>query len=187
MSFKYDGESDENNKIKPGFQLGVVAEYEISDVFVIQPGILIAQQGCKIEESGEESGYKWDYKAKYNVTYLQIPVNAQYKLDLGGNTLLLQAGPYFGFAVGGKIKVEGSSGGESIDEEVKIKFGGDEENDDMKGGDFGLGLGAGLQFGNIQVGAGYNLGLANLSNSRDAKFKQKNNGIAITLTYFFGK
>ena len=65
----------------------------------------------------------------------------------------------------------------------KIEFGSDEE--DMNRFDFGLGFGAGVQFEDIQVGLGYNLGLANLSNAD--KITTRNNGLTFTLTYLFGR
>jgi hypothetical protein len=166
------GGDAEDAKMKPGFQLGVVADYALSDAFSIQPGLLIATQGYKVKNDG--------YKSTTNVNYLQVPINAQYKLDLGGMKLLLQAGPYLGIALSGKTKskYDGESESESI------KFGSGDE-DQMKRGDFGLGFGAGLQFGNIQAGLGYNIGLANIADSDDVKVK--NNGLAITVTYLFGK
>jgi len=182
MSAKYDGKKsdDYNPKFKPGFQIGVVGEYAFSDVFAIQPGILFATQGVRFKES--EDGV--DFKNSTNLNYLQIPINAMYKLDLSSVKLLFQAGPYVGYAISGKEKwsMEGNGIDESGDD--KIEFGSD--NDKTKALDFGIGLGVGLQFaGNFQAGVGYNLGLMNLSNVD--KYTSKNSGIAVTLTYMFGK
>ncbi len=182
ISAKYDGKKesgDDKNKFKPGFQIGVVGEYALSDAFAIQPGILIATQGSKYKFSETYGGTTYESKGSTNLTYIQIPINAQYKLDLGGATLLLQAGPYLGYAISGKYKSE--EDGEKSDQ--KIKFGSD--NDKVNPFDFGLGLGAGVQFSNFQVGLGYNFGLTNLSNID--KQKMKNNGLALTVTYMFGK
>jgi hypothetical protein len=121
----------------------------------------------------------WEYEATINLNYLQIPVNAQYKIDLGDMKLLLQAGPYLGYAISGKTKSK--SGG--IKEEEKIKFG--NKNDEMKAFDYGLGFGAGLQFGNIQTSLGYNLGFVNISNIN--KRNTRNNGLSLTVTYLFIK
>ena len=164
-----------DTKMKPGFQIGVVGDYALSDNFSIQPGVLFATQGFRWNLSLMGA----DLKTSINLNYLQIPVNAQYKLDLGGMNLLLQAGPYLGYAVSGKVIAK--AGG--LKEEEKINFGSNKE--EMKAFDFGLGLGAGLQFGNIQAGLGYNIGLANLSNVEDSS--TKNNGLALTVTYLFGK
>jgi len=165
------GDEEGNSKMKPGFQIGVVCDYTLSDNFSIQPVLLFATQGAK-----------WpDWKEKINLNYLQIPINAQYKLDLGGMKLLLQAGPYFGYAISGKYKWE--EDGEKGEE--KIELGGDKEKHNMKALDLGLGFGAGLQFGNIQAGLGYNLGLVNI-NHYDL-YKTKNNGLVLTVTYLFGQ
>ena len=91
---------------------------------------------------------------------------------------MLQAGPYVGIALSGntKAKADGKKATE------KIEFG--SGSGEMSRLDFGLGFGAGLQFGNFQVGVGYNLGLANLSNEN--KITTRNNGLALTVTYLLG-
>jgi len=104
---------------------------------------------------------------------------------------LLQAGPYFGFGLSGKGKWEMKYGSESESGDEKVKFG--KNSDEMKPLDFGLGLGAGLQFGNIQAGLGYNLGFANFHNKYEEvsiaedKITTKHYGLALTVTYLFGK
>jgi hypothetical protein len=168
---------DLSSKMKPGLQLGVVAEYALGDAFAIQPGILFSQQGFTFKED--------DAYDKTTLNYIQIPINAQYKIDLGFAGLLLQAGPYAGIGLGGKNKwdYDGDKG------DAKIKFGDapkDKETEDSylsNRMDFGLGLGAGLQFGNIQAGLGYKFGFTELSE----KSKTKNNGLALTVTHLFGK
>jgi len=184
----FDDEELNDSKMKPGFQIGFVGDYALSDNLSIQPGILFATQGCKWSESYSESiggvTMKGSSSATLNLNYIQIPVNAQYKYNLGGMNLLLQAGPYFSFGISGKNKWEYTEewGGnkESDKGEDKIEFG---KDGDFKASDFGLGLGVGMQFENIQVGVGYNLGLANI----DPDWKAKNNGLALTVTYLFGK
>jgi len=184
ISQKFDGEkpdSEDRGKFKPGFQVGLIGEYSISDVFAIQPGIVFATQGTKFKDDEE------DYKATMNLNYIQIPINAQYKMDLGVAKLLLQAGPYLGYGIGGKNKAKGTIEGLSVSIENKIKFGKGDEDDLTtyipNAFDFGLGLGAGLQFGNIQAVLGYNIGLANMTDEDD--YSMKNNGLAFTIAYLF--
>lgn len=164
-----------DTKMKPGFQVGIVGDYAVNESFSIQPALLFATQGCN-----------WDFElfgtkveTSINLNYLQVPVNAQYKLDLGNAKPFLQAGPYVGYALSGKIKAKA----DGFKNDEKIEFGNGE--DDMNPFDFGLGFGAGVQFENIQVGLGYNLGLANLSNAD--KITTRNNGLTFTLTYLFGR
>ena len=191
VSLKYDGkkpEGDVKPKYKPGFQIGVVGEYGISDNFAIQPGILFATQGYKMGPSEilvEDVVVAW-LRVTVNINYLQIPVYAQYKMDLGSSALLLQAGPYIGYAFGGKINSEFSYRPDGTDfggEKTDLKFGSKE--DQISPFDFGLGLGVGLQIDAIQFGLRYQHGLANLYNIE--KMTMNNRGFAITASYFFGK
>jgi len=160
------GDEDASTGIKPGFQVGVVGDYAVSDAFSIQPGILFATMG------GRES--EGDLTATLNFNYIQVPVNFQFKR----NAFFWHVGPYIGFGLGGKATVD--VGGLSVSDD--IKFGSDE---DFKAFDFGFGAGIGWQFGNFQAGLGTNLGLVNISNVDD--FTMRNMGIAITLTYMFGR
>jgi hypothetical protein len=178
----------DNTKLKPGFQIGIVGDYAFSEAFSIQPGLLFAQQGFKNEDT--EAGVS--IKQTYKLNYLQLPINAQYKFDLGGTKLFLQAGPYLGYGLGGKYKLK--RGSVSLD--GKIKFGDEPEiyNDEIdinnlpniyfeKAFEFGIGAGVGLQFCNFQVGFGYNLGLTSLFKDETVQ----NGGLQLTLTYLFGK
>jgi len=192
------------NPFKPGIQLGVVVNIPIKNEIMFQSGIIFTQQGAKWKGSISESEMgitiKGEIVAKMNLNYLQIPLNILYRHDLNNDfLLLLQAGPYLGYGINGKIKgkttvsVSGLSKEEmellkllgvklgSESEEEELKFG---EEDGLKRLDLGVGLGAGLLFKEkIHVGLGYNIGLAKIVSDVD----MKNNGIALTLTYMFGK
>ena len=167
-------QEDENGKMKgldwkPGFQIGVVADYALLEDLSIQPGILFSQQGMKA--NGSLLGSK--VTLTYNLNYIQIPINFVFT----NNALFLQAGPYLGFGIGGKKEAKSNS--TSVSE--KIKFGSGDDAD-FRAFDFGLGVGAGLQFGNMQAGLGINYGLVNLRTD----VKVKNIGLNLTLTYLFG-
>ena len=190
VSMKYDGGKDETlkPKYKHGFQIGIVGEYGISDNLSIQPSILFATQGYKLgpTEFIMDDMLGWKEEVTVNINYLQIPVNAQYKMDLGGSSLLLQAGPYFGFAFGGKKKWEyflNDNTTASSEGKTDLVFGSKE--DQLSPLDFGLGIGVGLQIDAVQIGLRYNLGLANLCNIE--KTTMNNRGFTISATYFFGK
>lgn len=186
-----DKEVVESAKLKPGFQVGVVGDYAFSEAFSIQPGIVFAQQGYKTNETGTS----YTYKTTLNLNYIQVPINAQYKFDLGSIKLLLQAGPYLGYGIGGKYKYEWSGADESGKGDGKIKFGDGDENEETlyidKAFDFGIGAGVGVQVSNFQVAFGYNLGLTSLNKAKDAEGNKKpivkNGGLQLTLTYLFGK
>ena len=195
MLNEFDGQKppkEFRDKSKSGFQIGAVADYEFSTAMSIQSGLLFAQQGYKVG-----SGYSGP-KTIVNLNYLQIPINVQLKFPLGGIDLLVQTGPYLGFGINGKYKYWNENGKRMSNEDIekwfgeipKVSFGNEFGKDHLKSFDLGIGFGAGLQFGNIQAGLGYNMGVRNLSIQSPIKHSidalLKNNGLALTITYLFG-
>jgi len=161
---------------KPGFQVGVVADYPLLDDLYFQPGILFSQQGMKAEMS--VSGYK--AKVTWDLNYIQVPLNFQYSNETGH--LYIQAGPYLGYGISGNMKAAVSSGGTSVSNSEKIIFGSGSDAD-FKSFDVGLGVGAGLHLGNLQAGLGINYGLVNINPDS----KMNNLGLVLTVTYLFSK
>jgi len=164
-------------KMKPGFQIGGVAETALkSEKIFLQVGFLISSQKCVFDRIEIKSG-KLDLidiielpdDAILNLTYLRMPIRIMYKKDLGNVTFLAFGGYYLGLAVAGKI----------LDE--KIEFGGF-----MSRYDFGLNLGPGIQFGNVQVAIEYSIGFG-LNSESSILRTTINNGFSLNLTYLFGK
>jgi hypothetical protein len=179
---KMDG--DDKSKFKPGFQIGVVGDYAISENFAIQPALVFATQGATYKE--KEDGI--EAKTNINLNYIQLPINAQLKFGFENMKVMVQAGPYLGYGLGGKMKVWVDGKKVDIDDDhAKIEMGGDEKKHWLKAFDFGVGVGAGLELGSIQIALAYQLGLMNIEHiEKDAKNSTKNNGLALTLTYKFG-
>jgi len=163
---------------KPGYQIGVVADFPYLEGNSFQPGIIFATQGAK----SEITYLRQKGKVEYNLNYIQIPMNFQYRKDLGKAKYLLQGGPYLGYGISGEIKVEVSDGKELISNSEKIKFGSGDDAD-FGAFDFGFGAGVGFQIGNLQTVIGGNYGLVKLNKDT----KAKNIVIGLTLTYLFGK
>ncbi|MDH7464259.1 porin family protein [Chitinophagaceae bacterium 26-R-25] len=90
-----NGHDYQNNKLDNDpllkFNVGVNAEVPIGTDWFIQPGILYTTKGAK---AGDR---------KVNLGYIEVPVYAMYKPDLGDGHLLLGVGPYIAFGVGGKV------------------------------------------------------------------------------------
>ena len=141
-----DEVSDENARF--GVNLGFYGQILSSDVFAIQPELLFSTKGSEIEYGGG----LFDQTVKYNLSYLDLPVLAVFKL---GKSAEIHVGPYVGYLLGANISHEGDLGN-----------GADEiDKDNLKPFDYGLSGGFGLNFGNFQVGARYNYGLAKLADS----------------------
>ena len=179
FSSKNDGKKSairEYIKYKQGFQIGLVGEKELTEKFSSQLGILFTTQGWKFH-------FEDITKSTINLNYLQISFSPMYKYDIGQKKLFFQICPYFGYALGGKSKIETTIDGNTEKEEQKIVFG--SERGEMKILDWGAGFCTGLQFDNIQIGFSYNRGFANLSNVENVS--EKINGFTIFTTYLFGK
>lgn len=195
-----DDEDKDFIKSLTSFQVGAFADIPVSTTFSIQPGLTLSGKGYKTEVDVE--GFESDID--FNIMYLEIPVNAVYKI--GG--VYLGAGPYAAFAISGKMKGEDNSEdfedllargnnkfsartqglpGQAVavgyDEKLEIGNGAD---DDVKGTDFGLNFTAGyLLNSGLSIGANYGLGLSNIIPDSEGDGKAKNRVFSITVGFSF--
>lgn len=151
-----------DTKAKTGLIVGAFAKFNLSESFAVQPELLFAQYGAKIDLSAFGEG-----EITESLNYLAIPVMAKYYF--GGFNV--QAGPQIGILMSAKEEMDGES------EDVK---------DDYKGADFGLNIGAGYD---LDMGLGfdvrYNMGLSNIVKDTEGDESIKNNGFQIAVSYSF--
>ncbi len=155
----------EDMKSKLGFCLGGYVTYHINEMFAIQPEVLYTMKGAAYkEEIGGEILKVW-----INLTYLEIPVLAKITVpSLGTFNPVLFAGPVLAIKLSGRLKAE--SEGTTVEVDVE----------DMKGIDFGLVIGAGIDLGVDALGLGklaldlrYTLGLTTISEFADDDVKNR--------------
>ena len=158
-----------------GFQAGVIAEISLGKNFALQPGFMYSAKGSNYYISALE------VDVTINPNYLEVPVNAIYKIGASPLNILLMAGPYLGYGIGGNYSM--SSVQTTIDD--AIKFGSGEDND-LKPFDAGVNLGAGVELSRFQVAFQYCMGLTNLAPVTDNSAEQKNKVMTISLAYLFG-
>ncbi len=172
-------------KMKPGGQFGIEVNIPVAKSFAVQTGLQASMLG-----------YTWDYTTqydnvrKYTLFYLQLPANVQYKIDLGAVDLIAQAGPYIGMGIAGRQAYYKNGKKQSLGTtDKKLTMGGNENSDDYKSFDWGLNVGAGIQFNRFQVMVNYQAGLYNIDHILLKKDQNKmyNNNLCITATVFFGK
>jgi hypothetical protein len=174
MTFKTSGMGFDP-KVLVGFHAGVISEIPLTDVLKFQPGVLYSMKGSNYEIMDEEMSF--------SPSYIEIPLNFMYDIDLEGKKLGIFAGPYFAFGVGGKAKAMGFS------EDITFGTG---EDDVMKPLDFGINFGVGLNLNNFIISAQYGLGLSNLANevAFDAEVetdvKMNLRVFGLSLSYLFG-
>lgn len=144
-----DNVTDQNARL--GFNVGVFGQLLSSDRFAIQPELLFSTKG-----SSAQYGGAINQQVTYNLNYLDLPVLAVIKI---GESFELHLGGYASYLLNANISYKGSfaNGVDPVDK------------DNLKSFDYGLAGGLGANFGNVQVGARYNLGLVKLANSNSAK------------------
>lgn len=118
LSQKFDGTVDDGEsksdyeidfKSRIGVKVGVIYDWGLSEAFYIQPGLYFTTRGGKYGE-GDEDG---KYEEKWNLSYLQLPILASYRIPLNDNMKLhINAGPYLACGLGGKVKWEVTYDGE---------------------------------------------------------------------------
>jgi len=175
-------QSGADNNYKAGFQAGVVADFGISENFSVIPELLFSQRGGKSKTNLDLAGNRVSMSESARINYLQLPVNAAYKFNVGnGSKLFVFAGPYFGYGLSGEMKNEIKSGGAIMNTTGDIKFG--SEEGEVKRFDLGINAGVGYQFNKVFFKLQYNPGLVNFSNVKNNSMKNTN--IAVSAGYNF--
>ena len=141
---------DMETDMKMGIFGGVTAAFSLTDVMTLETGALYSTKGTQDENSG--------IKTSMDLSYIEIPLNIAYSVS---DQISLMAGPYLGLLMSANFKQSGEFLGETIDEELDIK-------DDIANMDFGINIGASFFINeSISVGAGYQLGLADIGSEDD--------------------
>lgn len=163
--------TSDDNKLKPGFNIGGTANFEINDKFSFETGLGLSTKG-----STHKVG---DIRSSSNLLYIDIPLTAKMSFDMGGAKLYGILGPYCAIAVAASSKYDKTS--------TKIDIGSDKTKDGLTRFDYGLLVGAGVEIEAIQVGLTYGYGLGNVIPGGDADFKMNNRLLALSVGYRFGK
>ena len=153
-----------NTENKSGFCGGGFITFNISDVFAIQPELLITQKGTK------EIIRDWSFFGSYDtntlkITYLEIPVLAKF-------SILSKARP--NFFIGPALSLKLSASSEFLGNTYDV-------SDSFNSVDFGLVFGGGFDFGGLVLEARYTRGLTSIVEIGDAK----NSVISVMLGYSF--
>lgn len=149
----------------PDSRIGVMAglTYDFAvpmSPVTIQPGVFYTQKGAKTTDGSVETTTKLDY--------IEIPVLAKFNfiLDNPVVTPKVYFGPYMGFTFNAKAEASGDnvSGSVNIDDQVK-------------GTDFGVVVGGGVDINQFNVGLRYSAGLTDVAENN--AFNGKNGVFSI--------
>jgi hypothetical protein len=161
----YGGDSEMDSRI--GFHAGMMMQYHMHPMLILQPELLYTQRGAQDEAT--ILGVKTELKQTLH--YVELPIFL--KLGLGEGNLKFQPylGPELRYLIAAKYKTKVGSAEQTGD----IK--------DLADLDFGLGIGLDLVFNtNMLFGARYSLGLADVA---DGSADVKNNAFMINLGFLY--
>lgn len=163
-SDRVDGEPEDSN-LRPGLAIGAALGLGINELISIQPELLFIQKG----------GSAPNVELKRTINYLELPVLARFNFS----GFHVAAGPYLGFALGGKLKTE--------EGERNLEIGSDEANDDLKPLDFGAYIGGGYSLdigsGKLMFDARLGWGFPNLLPGGDSDFSYRSRNYVISVGY----
>ena len=180
---KYDINFEKGLAGLPG--VSAIVQYDMGSHFSLRSGITYLQQGADLKYAFDEFG---STTTTTKLNYLQAPLQAIYSVNAGSSRLYAGLGGYGGYGLSGTVKntlwFHTDDGGYEISEELKAFDKLEEDGGDLKRFDYGMiGLaGVELRKG-LYFEAGYQQGLANISNDQENSYKNK--GIQFTIGYFF--
>ena len=180
---KYDIDFETGMAGLPG--VSAIAQYDISNHFSLRSGITFLQQGTELTYAFDEFG---STTSATKLNYLQVPMQAIYSVNVGGSKVYAGVGGYGAYGLSGLVKntlwFHTDDGGYVLSEELEAFDKLEDEGGDLLRWDYGLVGLAGVQLKNgLYFEGGYQQGLANIS--RDKEDSYKNNGIQLTIGYFF--
>lgn len=190
LSFQEGTEFDRKAMFAPGG--GVVVLLGISENFALRTGLSYLQHQVKATtvgidpDNGDLGEIKIEAKNKFH--YLQLPVYALYKKNVGIGEFFAGAGPFVNYGLSGKSKLTAyyklEGGGEETETLESDAFKKEEDGgSNFKRLDFGAGAIAGLRFENgFFFNLGYQMGLTNIT--RDEGNKYKTHAVQLSVGYF---
>lgn len=185
MSEKGSDEVFDNKGLFVG-KVGFGAEIPVSQNFSVMPSLELAMKGGKYEAKDDDE----TLSSKLNVTYLQIPVMAAYRLSLNDRlNMTLKAGPYFAYGLSGNMKTTVDINGYTETEKTDIFS--DKEMGGKAADRFDVGgiLGVDFEYHRFVVGAELECGFTDMykasAPSDNYSVKIKNLAAYVTVGYKF--
>lgn len=177
------------NEMRLGYSAGLLADIPISHRFSIQPAVLFAGKGTRVNASllSGTTGTLIDKLIyDFRVLYVEVPVMAVLRHEISNTVrVYVGAGAYTGIGVGGRYHIYTNSIG-AINEEGAIRYG------SGRGGtfrrlDYGGCAAVGVERRNLQFSANYTLGMPDVSRQLGVgKLVSRNNARNSTLNLAIG-
>jgi hypothetical protein len=150
---------------RSGFAIGLSMQHQITPTLSFAPEAMYVTKGFKVESEGDEFGLKFGY--------LEVPLLLRASFGQAGASARpwIAAGP----SVALKLSCDATVTLDDIEAETECTDTEDEDDPaEFKSIDFGIMLGAGVEFGRLGVSVRYDLGMANiLDTTEDVTYKNR--------------
>ena len=202
-----DSSSITANSGVTSFHFGPMLEFSLADPFYLETGLIFCGRGGEqthtytstIVDSffGLTTVSTSVSDVKYTPLYIQIPIIEKVKFNVGSADIDFLVGTYFSFGIAGKYNISSTgttvvTGGPSPQTTTvsssasgDIKFGSDSTSM-MKSIDFGLSIGAGVEYQNFLFRLQYIFGTTNINNANDANSGFRHSVFTISAGYIVG-
>ncbi len=157
-----------------GYGIGVMAKVPFDGVLHFSPSVMINKRGFTIKPTAGNNKTE-----QYSITYLDLVPSMSFDFPIHSNSIVIGAGPDFGFTNFGKVKATDIN---NITSSQKLKFG----YKDYGWFDLGMNFSAGYHTKKIFVEAGYLLGLASVNNNEENDQRNiRNRMLSLNIGYYF--
>jgi opacity protein-like surface antigen len=148
-----------DSDMKVGFNVGMGVDYAFNNTLSLQPSLLFTTKGATDSSEGTT--------VTVNAMYLELPILVAARFPINTYTnVVISAGPYLGYGVGGKSSISYSGVELSFNTFGKTEI----EGYEMKGlkrFDAGLAAGVAIEFNKFFVGLNGEFGLMNVGTSSE--------------------
>ncbi|QEC74995.1 porin family protein [Mucilaginibacter ginsenosidivorax] len=175
------------SKALTSFNVGVFVDVKLGH-FSLQPAVNFTGKGGKFDgPTGQlPNGSVSQVSTKYNLYYVQVPVNIVYHVPFVVGEFYIGAGPFVGMGVYGRKNLSADNNNNGVHTAIsssdKITFG---DNGDIRSDEYGAGAIAGIKLkGGLLFNLNYDLGLSNVAPDQ-AGNKFKNHVFGASIGFVF--
>ncbi|HEY5371836.1 MAG TPA: porin family protein [Hanamia sp.] len=159
--------------------VGVLDRFNIKGPLSFETGLLLEGKGSKVRINISEED---SYTASFSPFYLEVPANLVYQFTFPKKMkLFIDVGPYIAMGIFGQTKSTGNIGGVDFSNTSNIDFSNTNTNgDDIAYSnanrlDYGINVGAGLDFRTVLIKVDYGMGLAQVNVNQIDQASNDNN------------
>ncbi len=163
------------NKFLFGFNAGAGIGYTWGRYFSLHSGLILENKGT----SGHVEAYGRSADVVNRLLYLDVPLLARGNFKAGNIVLFVEAGPYAGYGLTGKAKIETADTSKTWD----IKWGSDPQ-DEFRRFDWGVIGGAGLEWKRFSLEGCFAYGLANIFALGQTGYVIENRAFSLRIGYY---